>query len=633
MRRAAALLACLSLAAPDAGAAPDPLRPDEPDMIRYHVRLPQRQAHRVSMSLDMTAAEGGVELAMAVWTPGSYLVREYARHVLDLRAHDADGNPLPVRKLRKNAWLVAGSGPITVEYELYANEQSVRTNHVDDAHAFLAPAATFLFEPGVERAYEVRVDAPAGWTAYTGLPRRGDAYLASDLDVLLDSPFEIGPHRETSFQLRGVPHRVVVAGKGDFDVERLRDDLAVIAAETASIFDQMPFDDYTFIVGLTDGAGGGLEHLNSSVSFQSRWKLDEKGWRSLLSLLAHEYFHAWNVKRFRPAALGPFDYESENYTTDLWVAEGITSYYDDLIPLRAGFYDKLGTWMSERARDFRTLHDTPGARRTSLTESSWDAWIKLYRPDENSVNSTVSYYSKGALVALLLDLRIRRATGGERTLADALRLGWERYTAKGVGYPDGAMLALTSKTADTDLADFFAAYVDGTEPLDANAELAFVGLQLQVTPDKNGKSLPVDEQGFKLQARLGVETTDAGGLCKLTRVLEDGPAYAAGLNVDDLLLAVDGVRVTNGTLRTRLAATQSEPTPRPVTITFYRGESLREIELRPAMKRLEAWKLTPLDDADDAQRAAFQAWTGHELPGGDNGNGDAPDDEQDDRAG
>jgi predicted metalloprotease with PDZ domain len=593
---------------------PQPL-PPEADMLRYSITLPERQAHRVHVQLSLTdAPAGGFTLAMPVWTPGSYLVREYSRHVLDHAARDDRGAALPVEKLDKNSWRVdtRGARTVHVDYVLYANERSVRTSHVDDRHAFLSSAATFLFVRGREQGgHRVSVEAPAGWGVFTGLPRDGDGWLAPDYDTLVDCPIEVGPHRVLTFEERGVPFRIVLAGEGQLDEAALQRDAQKVVAEVASIFGIMPFDDYTFIIPLVDGGGGGLEHRNSSVCVAARWTLHQKKeYRALLELIAHEFFHAWNVKRFRPAALGPFDYDRENYTRDLWVAEGITSYYDLHSLARAGFCDKPSDYLDVLAGGFREIAELPGARRMSLARASHDAWIKYYRPDENSRNASVSYYTKGGLVALLLDLRIRRTSGGARTLADALRLGWKEYTEVGAGFPEGAMQDLASRTAGADLGDFFARHVEGTAPLQPDDDLAFIGLQLVQKPAASERSLARDAEGFLLAPDLGITVADEGGMCRITAVLEDGPAYAAGLNAHDLLLAVNGMRCSAATLADRLDRTRGEA----VELALFRGQELRRVQLRPRLLRLADWKLLPVEAPTDAQRAAFRTWCGMDFP-------------------
>ena len=592
---------------------PEPARSEV--MISYDVDLSQAAAHRVAVRMSVRAAGAPtLDVALPVWTPGSYLVREFARNVLDLSAADAEGRPLPVEKLDKNTWRITTRGAelVRIDYELYANERSVRTNHADDRHAFLSPAATFLFVRGrLKEPHHVSVAAPRGWRVFTALAEDGGGWRADDYDTLVDSPLEVGPHRVLEYEQQGVPFRVVLAGEGAVDEERLRDDVAQVTASVTGVFGSLPFERYLFLLELVDSGGGGLEHEDCCVCMVSRWSLSRPtDYRGFLGLVAHEFFHAWNVKRFRPAALGPFDYDRENYTADLWVAEGITSYYDDLSVLRAGLYPKVEDYLGDRAKAFKELADLPGARRMSLARASRDAWIKFYRPDENSRNSSVSYYEKGALVALLLDLRIRRESGGARGLNDALRLGWQRFTARGAGYPEGALLGLCSEVAGRDLSDFFAAYVDGTAPLAPDSELAAVGLRLARTPGKTDRALPKDADGFALEPWFGLATAADGPLCKVTSIVDDGPAFAAGLSADDVLLAVDGARVAQDTLQDRLDRTGG----RTAKFTLWRGQSLRELTLTPVVRRVEDWKLAPVPAPTDAQRAAFKAWTNQDLP-------------------
>jgi predicted metalloprotease with PDZ domain len=594
---------------------PGPAQPQEAPMIRYTIRLPDHQAHRVHVQLDLDGlAPGPLLLSMPVWTPGSYLVREFARHVLELKAVDADGAALRATKIDKNTWRIdrPDEGPVSVTYQLYANEVSVRTSHVDADHAFISPAGTFFAIDGqLDVPYHVAIEPPTGWQVFTPLSDLDEGWLAADFDELVDSPIEVGPHEELGFELDGVPHRLVMAGETDIDKDKLTADVRRIVEEVSSVFGQLPFHDYTFFFALVDSGGGGLEHKNSSVCMTARWKLsDPAKYRDFLSLVAHEYFHAWNVKRFRPAGLGPFDYNNEVYTRDLWVAEGITSYLDDLCTLRAGFYDKLPDYLKERGTAFKKEAERRGSRHMSMAEASHDAWIKLYRPDENSSNATISYYSKGALVALMLDLRIRRLSLGQKSLRDALRLGWTRFTEQGEALPDGGLEALASETAGEDLSTFFRTNVLGTEPLTPDPDLRWVGLELAITPSETKRRLERDEDGFALAPWLGITTKSSGGLCRVQTVEEGGPAWIAGINHDDLLLALDDMRITNGTLQDRLDRTAGAS----VTIAFYRGETLRRIDVQPELRRLEDWVLRPLENVTDEQTAAFEAWAGEPMP-------------------
>jgi predicted metalloprotease with PDZ domain len=584
-------------------------------MVRTNIRLADRHAHliHVDTNLDEVTAEH-VDFSMPVWTPGSYLIREFARHVLDFSARDGEGKRLPVTKLDKNTWRVTTSGAaeLSVSYSLYANEVSVRTSHVDADHAFLSPAGLFFrVSDRPDAAHEITVDCPDGWEVFTGLPSSGDSWIAADFDTLIDSPLEVGPHEVLGIHLDGTPHRIVLAGATDVDRDQLKADISKIIAEVSSIFGQLPFEHYTFIISLVDSGRGGLEHLNSSVCMANRWELSKpEKYRDFLSLVAHEYFHAWNVKRFRPEALGPFDYDTEVYTRDLWVAEGITSYYDDLCTLRAGFYDKPEKYLEERATAFKKEAERAGSRRMSMAESSHEAWIKLYRPDENSTNSSISYYSKGALVSFMLDLRIRRSSSGTHCLHDALRLGWETYTTKGVGFPEGAMTALASEVAGEDLAPFFETCVNGTAPLEPNDDLRWVGLELRLEPEPSKRSLEKDGDGFPLGPWLGMTAKNSGGLCRIDTLVEGGPAWTAGLNHGDLLLAIGDTRVSAGNLQERLDRAGSGT----LEFTFFRGQSMRHLEVTPDVRRLETWKISPIDQITDEQAAAYEQWLGTPHP-------------------
>ncbi len=578
-------------------------------MVRTHISLSDRHAHLVHLETNLRDVSADVvEFSMPVWTPGSYLVREFARNVLDFSARDGEGTSLAVSKVDKNTWRVetAGASSLTVSYTVYANELSVRTSEVNAEHAFLSPAGLFFqVSDRPEAAHQLSVECPQGWSVFTGLPHSDGSWTASSFDILVDSPLEVGPHETFQFEHDGVPHRVVLAGRSHLDQVQLKQDIAKIVAEVASVFGQMPFDDYTFIMSMVDSGGGGLEHLNSSVCMTNRWEVTKPDkYRGFLSLIAHEYFHAWNVKRFRPEALGPFDYEREVYTRDLWVAEGITSYLDDLSTLRAGFYDKTSRYLDERAEAFRKEAERPGSKRMSMADSSHSAWIKLYRPDENSANSSISYYSKGALVSLMLDLRIRRLTSGQRTIADVLRLGWDRYTTKGVGFPEGAMQELASEIAGDDLGPFFSDYIHGTVPLQPNDDLRWVGMKLEAKPESTERPLDLDEEGFALEAWLGASTSNSGGLCRVDKVVEGGPAWKAGLNHADLILAINGTRASSGNLQDRL----DRAGPGEVEISFFRGQSLRTLRVTPERRRLENWKLVPLETLTDEQASAFELW-------------------------
>ncbi|HYV65005.1 MAG TPA: M61 family peptidase, partial [Myxococcales bacterium] len=454
----------------------------------YVLRIAEPEAHRAEISLEAeTRGAAAMDARLPVWTPGSYLVREHQRHVDGLRAFDQDGRKLAVSKVDKHTWRVASAGArrVRVEYRLGCFELTVRTNHVDASHAFLNPAAACAFFVGREgEPCLVRIEAPGDWRTWVALPQSDGAWHAVDYDELADSPFELGPltsHSVHSFAVQGVPHELVVWGRGDFEGRRVVPDVARIGEALAAIFGGLPFEDrYLLLVHLNDKGRGGLEHRRSAALLVPRFAFVQKApYEDFLLLVAHEYFHLWNVKRLRPAAFTPYDWTRENHTRLLWAMEGLTSTYEVLALRRAGLITAqrfLEIW-GER---LTVLQRTPGRLRTALAQASYDAWIKHYRPDESTANTTVSYYLKGSIVGFLLDLELRRRSGGKRSLDDLLRLLFERH-GRPPGLPeDGVEKAALELVPG--LEDFFDRALRRVEELDVEGALSGVGLQAVVRP-------------------------------------------------------------------------------------------------------------------------------------------------------
>ena len=379
------------------------------------------------------------DLVMPVWTPGSYLIREFERHVQDFAA-DADGRALDWTKVNKNTWRVktGGARQWRATYRVYANELTVRTSELNSDHAFWNNATLLMYPAGYLNAPSTLrvVPDPAGRSppACPQVPGQPNTFRAENFDVLYDSPVEVSNFKELDFQVRGVPHRIVIDGEGNYDPERLRADVQKIVEAETAMFGGIPYHDYTFILHLRSNTGGGLEHLNSTALGFRRFNFStEKNYRSFLALVAHEFFHLWNVKRIRPDALGPFDYTKENYTRLLWVAEGITEYYGHLMVRRAGLISDQ-VYLDHLAQQIQDFQETPGRQVMSAEEASFDSWIKFYRPDENSVNSQISYYDKGELLGLLLDLDIRRRTNNAKSLDDVMRYLYTEFYQKDRNY-------------------------------------------------------------------------------------------------------------------------------------------------------------------------------------------------------
>jgi predicted metalloprotease with PDZ domain len=578
------------------------------DTLRYDVDLTDRLHHLVRVSLTVPAElSAGARVVLPVWTPGSYVVRDYARHVQWLRASDSAGDQVPVSRDGVNAWRLPDDvdGEVVVDLELYANDLSVRTNHVDDHHALLIPAATFPTVAGAEdRPHEVHLPAPDGQRVWSLLPEaEPDRYRADDHDHLVDSAFEVGDLPHIEFEVAGVPHAFVWAGHGGRpDLDRIARDTAAIAEAAIALFGgELPIDRYTLLCAGWDEGGGGLEHRDGAVlQMPVRTFQDEDLTARFQSLIAHEYLHLWNVKRLVPRSLVRPDHGGPTHSESLWVAEGWTAYYDELLPLRAGI------WTPSRHLDvlrdtWQRLLDTPGARIQSLRQASYEAWIKHYLRDENTPNVATDYYGHGSLVAWELDLLLRRSAPDRDGLDDVLRLLWERHAGSDDGYTEADVLDAVAEVGDDDLAGLVDRRVGACELPDLEAAVGAVGLRV-ATDDASAAP------------DLGVATAESDAGVTFTSVFRDRPAWQAGLTGGDRLVALDGTTVGRGQLRTALADRSPDD---EVEVTVLRGPRVLTRTVRLDAPRPRR-RFVRIDAPDDAQREAFRRWTGRaieEAPG------------------
>ena len=586
--------------------------------ISYTVSMPEPHTHLLQVEMRVGGASAAaaanlpaqLDLVMPVWTPGSYLVREYARHVQDFAVAEARGaaRPLAWRKTNKNTWRVETGGAareVRVTYSVYANELTVRTNELHDRHAFWNNSALLMYVDGQLGApATVRVVPFGDWKVATGLPAvsgQRNTFRAENFDVLYDSPFLVSDFKTISFDVRGVPHRIVIDGEGNYDPERLRREVQKIVEATVEMMGDVPYRDYTFMLMLHPSAGGGLEHLNSTALIWRRYAFrPEASWDDFLSLVAHEYFHLWNVKRIRPDALGPFDYTGENYTRLLWVAEGITSYYENILSRRAGIIgDK--EYLTTIANAIRGLQNTPGRLEQSIEEASFDAWIKYYRPDENTLNSAISYYDKGAIVGLLLDLEIRRRSNGARSLDDVMRYLYNEFGKKNRNYTPEDFQRAAEQAAGAGLDDFFRRFVRGREELDYNTAFAAVGLQLQTvaasTADASKPAAP--------KAYFGANLRQDGDRLLVSSVPAGTPAYTQGITYGDQIIALDGERVNATTFNARLEERRPGDEAR---LTIFRLDQLRTVTIKLGGRAEENYRLVPLAQQTPEQKRLYDGW-------------------------
>lgn len=571
--------------------------------IYYQVAMPQPETHLFEINLQIVNHTSSIlDLKMPVWTPGSYLVREYAKNLQDFAAF-AGEKPLSWRKVSKNHWQINTSGvsETTIKYRIFANELSVRTNHLDSTHGYFNGAALFLRLLGCDNLpICVTVIPPyPQWRVTTALPKipeKSNTFYAADFDTLVDSPFEVGEHQLYQFDVLGKPHELAIWGQGNFQVQPLISDIQKIVQIEAEMFGGLPYDRYVFLLHLFAQAYGGLEHKNCcSLIYQRFGFRAQDKYERFIQLLAHEFFHLWNVKRIRPKALEVFNYDQESYTPSLWFCEGTTSYYDLLIPLRAGIYDAkcyLNYWSKEITR-FLT---TPGRKVQSLAESSFDAWIKLYRPDANSGNSQMSYYLKGEMVSLLLDLLIRARHRNRLSLDDVMRQMWHEFGQPEIGYTPQQLQAIIESVAGVNLTAFFDAYIDGTEELPFNEYLEPFGLRL-VTEKED-------------EPYLGIKVHTDNGREMIKFVEAGSPAQLAGIDAGDELLAIAGIKVTSHQLSDRLKDYQPNDT---IQVTIFHQDELRTLSVTLGQPRPRKYQVVPIQNTDPVQQENFAGWLGMPL--------------------
>lgn len=569
--------------------------------VRHKVSLSDPNAHLVTVSTTFTAEPGRplperIEAVMPVWTPGSYLVREYARCVEGARVSHGT-----VRKIRKNAWELTHGGvtEVTLTYELYCNDLSVRTNHVDQGHLFLNGAATFTFAAHApEEGAEVTLEVPDAWKVACSLPRAGSnprVFLARNYDELVDAPIHAGHTSSRSFEVEGKPHELAIWGEApnaNWD-DIVRDTKTIIETES-KMLGGLPYEQFTFMWLLAPKNRGGLEHESSTVLTIPPASFDDRrGYLDVMSLVAHEFLHLWNVKRIRPEGLTPYRYEQENYTRSLWWFEGGTSYLDWRILRMAGLCT-VDEYLDHLGDEISRLEDTPGRMLQSASEASFDAWIKLYRADENTINSTISYYLKGEIICALLDVEMRVRSKGERGIDHVLAELWRAYGKEGRPVPENGLFDVFDRVAGVSMRDVLEPWVDGREELPIDVVLAKMGLE--VRRESNGR---------RGRGALGVRLRTSDGRAMITSVLRGRAAQKAGLDAGDEIVAIAGRRIEQGKIEPVL---NGHAPGTAVDLVISRDGALRTMSVtldEPARDRI---KIGLAEGASTAQKNMLQAW-------------------------
>ena len=557
--------------------------------IGYRVAMPDPGSHEFHLEMQVPALpeRATAELVFPAWAPGSYLVRDFVRHLYGLAITDERGKPLPHERLDKQRWRVSSGGrAFRVRYRVFAFEQSVRTSFLDSSHGYWNGTSLFFYVDGeLERPCEVAVQRPprTRWhidTALVGVAGRPDHYRAASFDELVDSPFEVGEHARSTFTAGGTRFDVALYGRHNADATRLRQILRRVVLATAQMFGGgFPFRRYLFIIHALPIGSGGLEHRASvtmdiaGLSFE-----DDGGYQRFADLAAHEFFHAWNVKRIRDTVLGPFDYTRENYTRLLWFHEGFTDYLANLIILRAGVIDQKRFWRFI-AEDWPKYAGRPGRNQTPLDELSFEAWIKLYKPAENHINRTVSYYEKGLWAGMALDLILRGKSRGRRGLPELFARLWTDFGRHDRPITERDVRAAATQVARAPMDAFFRRYIHGTDELPLLALLRTAGLAVSersewaLEADK-----PADERDRVRARRLRAWTGIALHPDRLAvrNVVPDSPAWRAGLTFGDEIVAVDGQRVTPASFAKRIG--DRDPGDR-CSVTYFRRDQLQTATL------------------------------------------------------
>lgn len=505
--------------------------------IHYNVDLSEAAQSYITINLEISGLknEDSLRLKMATWTPGSYLIREFSKHVSKYSASDKNGKVLKSYKENKNTWVVLtqNNSSVNFEYRVYARELSVRTNFVNEDLALLNGTATFIYPEGkINTKSSIEFKLPDLWSISTSLGKFGNtSFEASNYDELFDSPFLMGNQTEMSFEEAGVKHRIAIHGVDLYDGEMIISDFRKIVSTQTSYFGENPNKEYVFLIIGNNSGGGGLEHLSSSTMIVDRLSLvTESGYRRFLGLISHEYFHLWNVKRLRHESLGPFDYENENYTRDLWLLEGFTSYYGSKTLYDAGIYDS-SQFVNRICNNLEYRLNKKGFENQSLAESSLDAWIKGYRPEENYLNTTVSYYSGGMSMGVLLDLMIIRKSNGEKDLDQFMKHLYDKfYKEMNKGFSSDELKKELNEFTGQDFSEYFDSFIYGNDTDKIKNELERIGFELMPS-----------NRSFN---NLGMIIKNDDEHYSISKLEDDSPARKAGLNVEDKLIALDGHEFT-----------------------------------------------------------------------------------------
>jgi len=570
--------------------------------IAYRLSMPEPWTHlfEVEVTFDgLPAAESSFELSLPAWRTGRYIILDFAGAVQDFSAVDGGGKLLKWIKTDKDTWRIekGSSAKVVARYRVYANEFHLRTKGLNDEGAFLDGAAVFMYSSNHRHRPVTLTVVPYGnWHVTTGLDRAAgtpNTFRAPSYDYLVDCPLFVGDQKDYEFEAEGKKHVFSVLGKGEYDVKAILEDLKRIIKANREFWGDLPYERYIFMLHLSARGGGGTEHINSTIMGGRPFALTNPGsYRGFLGLVNHEYFHTWNVKQIRPAGISPYDWSRENYTRELWVAEGTTSYYGRLLLARTG-YITAREIIDQLPREIESERMRPGNRVQPVTESSFDAWVKYWKSNENAYNAESDYYDRGADVSLILDLEIRQRSGNKRSLDDVMRALYKRFPWNGSGYTVEDFRKLCEEFGGGSFEQFFDDHVYGTKSLDWEKALSYAGLV--VTSEQRATPW------------LGASTRDEDGRTIIRTVVAGSPAYLAGLNVGDEIVALDGYRARSGDIPDRIASKKNGDR---VRITLIRDDRLREFDVTLTPSTVPSYQVKRSDKPTALQKQIYESWLG-----------------------
>lgn len=565
---------------------------------KYTLTITDANQHLADVVVEFSGVKTkAFEVKLPVWRSGRYEILDLAKNIRYFSVLDANGKELTWHKKDKNSWKIFVNTPdvVKVKYQIYANQLRDRVSHIDETHAFLDASGVFVYsESQRDKALTVKLNVPSAWKSVSGMDTIGEhQFKANNYDQLVDSPIESGIHHYDSIQVEEQLYEIVIWGKGNYDMLRLKEDIKKLHFQAKAIWKTFPFKRYVYMYHAGDNLRGATEHVNSTILQLDRFGFaPDKKYRKIIGTTAHEFIHTWNVKSYRPAGISPYDYSTENYSDLFWMAEGTTSYFDSLMATRAGIYT-VEQYLEYLAKDIHDFKRKPGRKVMSLKESSFDTW---FGNDSNRRhNTTVSIYLKGSLVSWLMDKQIREITNNKKSIEDLHYVLFQKYGKDKQGYTSYNVRQLLKEITASDFTGFWSDYVDGTKEINFDELLSFYGLQFEKDETKKNES------------SIGVKLHNNNGLAQISVVDSNGPAWQAGLTSGDNIIAIDGLQVSMDNFQTHI---ENLEIGKSYSLHYFSQGILKQTIIK-SIKAVFESKIIPIDKASKKQKQRFESWIKH----------------------